>query len=93
MCAVPSIYLPTIMRRLANSRPTITVAGDTVAEILHDLVTTYPELKEHVYDDPGNLQRHMLIVLNGEDIRMLDGEQTTVADRDEVQLVPAMAGG
>jgi molybdopterin synthase sulfur carrier subunit len=33
------------------------------------------------------------IYVNGEDIRFLEGQSTPVADRDEVSIVPAVAGG
>jgi molybdopterin converting factor small subunit len=31
--------------------------------------------------------------VNGQDVRYLDGTATAVDDRDEVRLLPAMAGG
>jgi molybdopterin converting factor small subunit len=31
--------------------------------------------------------------VNGQDVRYLDGQATSVAEADEVRLLPAMAGG
>jgi len=81
------------MRRIAKSDSTVSIDGGTVGEVLHGLVTTYPELRKHIFDDAGRPLRYLLVVLNGDDIRTLDGVQTTVRDGDEVQLLPAMAGG
>ncbi|MFW6034458.1 MAG: MoaD/ThiS family protein, partial [bacterium] len=33
------------------------------------------------------------VYLNDEDVRFLDGLKTTVADGDEVTVLPAVAGG
>jgi sulfur-carrier protein len=87
------ILLPTIMRRIVQSGSTVIIDGSTIEEVLHGLVTTYPELHKHIFDDAGRPVRHLLVVLNGDDIRTLDGIKTTVRDGDEVQLLPAMAGG
>jgi molybdopterin converting factor small subunit len=33
------------------------------------------------------------VYVNGQDVRYLEGLSTTVAERDEVRILPAMAGG
>jgi molybdopterin converting factor small subunit len=33
------------------------------------------------------------VYVNGQDVRYLEGLATTVAERDEVRILPAMAGG
>ena len=44
-------------------------------------------------DDGGELNRFVNVYVNGQDVRYLSGLETAVADRDEVRLLPAMAGG
>ena len=43
--------------------------------------------------DDGGLRRFVNVYVGGEDIRFLDGLETTVADGDEVTILPAVAGG
>lgn len=90
---MPRMYLPTIMRKATEGSSTVSVEGSTVEQVLEGLVTSYPDLRSHLFSDKGDLLRHVLVILNGEDIRSLDGVRTTVSDRDELQLLPAMAGG
>jgi molybdopterin synthase sulfur carrier subunit len=44
-------------------------------------------------DDSGSLRRFVNVYLGGEDIRFLDGLDTTVKDGDELTILPAVAGG
>jgi molybdopterin converting factor small subunit len=39
------------------------------------------------------LNRYVNVYLNDEDVRVLDGLETSVSDGDVVVLLPAMAGG
>lgn len=88
------IYLPTLMRRFVDSANAVSVDGDTVSDVLTGLVDNYPDLRSHVYDTNGSLHRHLIIVLNGDDIRGVDGGlKAAVESRDEVRILPAMAGG
>jgi molybdopterin synthase sulfur carrier subunit len=41
----------------------------------------------------GGLHRFVNVYLNGQDVRYLSGLETPVAERDEVRLLPAIAGG
>ncbi|MBC6445940.1 ubiquitin-like small modifier protein 1 [Actinokineospora xionganensis] len=87
------VLIPTIMRAHTDGSSSVEASGSTVAEVIRGLVEKYPGLQPKVYDAEGKLQRHLLVVLNGDDVRSLDGTETPVADRDELQLLPAMAGG
>jgi molybdopterin converting factor small subunit len=87
------VLIPTIMRVHTEGSTSVEAVGDTVANVIKSLVEKYPGLQPKVYDAAGKLQRHLLVVLNGDDVRTLDGLETAVADRDELQLLPAMAGG
>ena len=47
----------------------------------------------HEMDDGGDLRRFVNVYLDGEDIRYGDGLSTPVAERQELQILPAVAGG
>lgn len=87
------VLIPTIMRTHTGGASSVQIEGSTITELISSLIATYPGLQAKLCDGEGNLHRHMLVVLNGEDIRSLQGPQTAVSDRDELQLLPAMAGG
>lgn len=57
------------------------------------LDATYPGLKSRLCDEKGDLRRFVNIYVNEEDIRFLNGKETSLKDGDEVSIVPAIAGG
>jgi len=57
------------------------------------LTVQYPSLRAQLLTDEGALNRFVNVYVNGQDVRYLAGLETAVADRDEVRLLPAMAGG
>ena len=90
---MPSVLIPTPLRKLTNDLAEVSTAGASVGEIIENLDKAFPGVKERIYDEAGEVRRFILIHVNGEDIRFLDGLKTTVADRDEVSITPALAGG
>jgi molybdopterin synthase sulfur carrier subunit len=50
-------------------------------------------MKERLCDEGGNIRRFVNIYLNDEDIRFLDGKETSVSDGAEISIIPAIAGG
>ena len=51
-----------------------------------------PPARERIFDVEG-LRRFVNVYVNNEDIRYLDDLTTAVADKDEVSIIPAVAGG
>ena len=64
----------------------------TVGEVLDALFDQFGELRDRICED-GDLRRFVNVYVQGEDIRFLDGLDTTVEDGDEVTILPAVAGG
>jgi molybdopterin synthase sulfur carrier subunit len=87
------LYLPTIMRRDAGNRATVVVPGPTVGVVLAQLVADCPAVGPHLLDETGHVRGHINVFVNGDDIRDLQGPDTALAERDEISLIPAMAGG
>jgi molybdopterin converting factor small subunit len=87
------ILIPTPLRPFTERRETIDLEGNTVGEVLHHLIETFPGLKTHLYSDQGKLRSFVNIYLNDSDIRYLDHEGTPVGVSDTLSIVPAIAGG
>jgi molybdopterin synthase sulfur carrier subunit len=90
---VAKVYIPTIMRKNVGGQATLDVGGETVSAVLAALVTDYPHVKAQLLNDKGQVHAHINLFVNGEDIRALAGEATSLAERDEVMMISAMAGG
>jgi len=90
---MPSVLIPTPLRKLTNDLDSVSVAGANVGELIDNLEQAYPGIKERLLDEAGNVRRFVLVYVNGEDIRDLQDKATAVKDSDEVSIVPAIAGG
>ena len=90
---MPSVLIPTPLRKLTNELEEVSVAGATIGELLDNLDQAFPGLKDRVCDEAGNVRRFVNIFVNGEDIRFLEEKATPVKDTDEISSVPAIAGG
>ena len=87
------VMIPTSLRPHVDGQRVVEIDGDSVGAILQSLAAVYPNLKSHLYDEHGELASFINVFVNDENIRDREGEQTTLTDRDEILLVPAMAGG
>ena len=90
---MPSILIPTPLRKLTNDLEVVSAAGGNVGELLDNLDKAFPGLRERICDEQGNVRRFVNIFVNDEDIRFLEDRATPVKDTDEVSIVPAIAGG
>ena len=88
-----TIKIPTPLRPYTDGLKEVHVNGQTVGFIMHDLTENYPDLKNHLFNEDGNLRPYVNIFLNQEEIRMLQGEDTPIRDGDRLMIVPSIAGG
>jgi molybdopterin synthase sulfur carrier subunit len=87
------VKLPSVLRPQANGERAIEVEGSTIGAAVHELVGRHPALAEQLLTPEGDLHRFVNVYLNGRDVRYLSGLDTPVGDRDEIRLLPAIAGG
>jgi sulfur-carrier protein len=88
-----AVWIPQVLRAAVGGNKQVELDGRTVRELVAALVTRYPSLKQQLLDEGGDLNRFVNVYVNGQDVRYLAGLDTQVAERDEVRLLPAMAGG
>jgi sulfur-carrier protein len=88
-----TVKFPAVLRANVGGAREVDAHGETIGDVLEGLVATYPSLKDQLFTEDGELNRFVNVYLNGQDVRYLDGRATAVPDRDEVRLLPAMAGG
>ncbi len=86
------VRIPTILRQYTAGEKAVEAAGGTLAELISDLDTRHPGLRDRLVDDKG-LRRFVNVYLNDEDVRFLGGLETSVSDGDSVTVLPAVAGG
>ncbi len=87
------VKLPTQLREAAGGESAVSVDGTTVGEVLDALFDRHGELRDRLADGDGALRRFVNVYVDGEDIRYGQGLETPVTDGQEVQILPAVAGG
>ena len=87
-----SIKIPTPLRAYTSGQAEIQVAGETVGEALNNLVTQYPDLRQHLYNGSG-LRNFVNVFIGDEDIRYRDGLDTSIEPGDQLRIIPSIAGG
>ncbi len=88
-----TVSIPSAIRNLTENKETLEMQGSTVREVLGTLLSTYPALQDRIRDASGNIRKNLIVYVNGEDIRFLEGEDTPVKSTDEFSIIPAVAGG
>ncbi|WP_435015851.1 ubiquitin-like small modifier protein 1 [Tundrisphaera sp. TA3] len=89
---MPVVRIPTPLRPHANNLDSVDAAGATVGEVLGQVFEAHPALRERLFDG-AELRRFVNVYVNNEDIRYLEDLDTKVEARDEVSIIPAVAGG
>ena len=88
-----TVKFPAVLRANVGGAREVDATGSTIGEVLDQLVGTFPSLRDQLFTEDGELNRFVNVYVNGQDVRYLNGTATAVDDRDEVRLLPAMAGG
>ena len=87
------VRIPTPLRPLTKGQGEVEARAASISEMIENLNSSHPGLKDRLSDDKCELRRFVNIYVNEEDIRFLKGKDTSLKDGDEVSIVPAIAGG
>ena len=87
------LRIPSPLRRFTGGEAAIQVNGRTIKEVLGELFTTHPDIRNHLIEENGNLRNFVNIFVNNEDIRHSGGLDSKVGDNSDVRIIPSIAGG
>jgi len=66
----------------------------TVEELLAHLSKKYGrEFTEYLYDEKGNVQKYIQVLINGRSIKVFQGFETKLKEEDTVAIFPPVGGG
>ena len=88
-----TIRIPPVLRPYVGGEKQLNAAGSSVGQILKSVADEYPDTQSQLFSADGQLNRYVNVYLNDEDVRVLDGLDTSVGDSDTLVILPAMAGG
>jgi molybdopterin converting factor small subunit len=86
------IRIPPQLRGDVGGAREVPAEGGTVRELLDDLMARFPALRPQLVEDE-EIAPFVNVYVEGEDVRTLDGLDTSVERGSTVILLPAMAGG
>ena len=88
-----TVRIPPVLRPSVGGEKELSADGASVGEILRAVADEHPETESQLFSPDGGLNRYVNVYLNDEDVRVLDGLDTSVGTGDTLVILPAMAGG
>lgn len=85
--------------REAAGTPELLLSGEKVIDILLSLTEKYPDLKSLIFEKPVDAAESPVlcgsinILINGNNVRHLEGLDTDLNDSDEIGILPPVSGG
>jgi molybdopterin synthase sulfur carrier subunit len=85
--------IPGPLRRLSDGQTTVEVEASDLSTAIEALDARFPGFKDRLLDESGELRQFVNVYLNDEDVRLGAGLGSKVHSKDEISIVPAVAGG
>ena len=90
---MPVFRIPGPLRNLSGGEPTVSVEAVDLRSAIDQLDSQFPGFKGRLLDDAGEPRQFVNLFLNDEDVRMGKGLDSPLNEKDEIAIVPAVAGG
>ena len=87
------LKIPSPLRRFTAGKSILKAKSEILSGVLNELFKAYPDIKDHLMDDKGELRNFVNIFINGEDTRYGDGLNTKIKNGDDIRIIPSIAGG
>ncbi len=88
-----TIHVPGPLRTYCAGAAQLSISAHTVRAALEDLERSQSALYRNVCDETGTVRRHLNVFVNSDNVRDLDGVDTTLTPGDVVTILPAVSGG
>jgi molybdopterin converting factor small subunit len=88
-----TIKIPPVLRPSTSGEMEVSAVGADVGTVLRALAEAHPQTESQLFGADGDLNRYVNVYLNDEDVRVLEGLDTSVGETDTLVILPAMAGG
>lgn len=88
-----TVRIPTPLRAYTQGQSSVQVQAATVQGALQSLVDQFPSLRQHLYDEEGDLRSYVNLFVNEDDVRNLQGSDTQLEPDDQLKIIPSIAGG
>ena len=88
-----NVYISATLRSFFDKNEKLEVEGSNIREILSELTKTYPDSKNVIFDEDRKLRSFIRIYVGKEDRTPEDRWVIPLTKKEEILLLPAIAGG
>jgi sulfur-carrier protein len=88
-----TVFVPGPLRAYCAGAAEIPISAPTVRAALEELERSQSALYRNVCDETGTVRRHLNVFVNTDNVRDLDGVNTTLTPGDVLTILPAVSGG
>ncbi|MDR3320234.1 MAG: MoaD/ThiS family protein [Desulfovibrio sp.] len=88
-----TVLIPTALRVFTGRQAEVIVEGCNVGEALKAFTDVHPDVRQHLYDEKGDLRSFINVYVGETNIRNAGGQATPLENGETLTLVPAIAGG
>ncbi|MFL5349010.1 MAG: MoaD/ThiS family protein [Hyalangium sp.] len=89
---MPRITFTSSLQRHVSC-PSEPVGGSTVREALEQYFARHPPVRSYVLDEQGALRQHVVVFVNGGQLRDRSGQQDPISEAVEIYVMQALSGG
>ncbi len=90
---MPVFKIPGPLRSLSGGESSVSVEAGDLRSAIDQLDARFPGFRGRLLDDDGEPRQFVNLFLNEEDVRLGRGLDSPLGERDEIAIVPAVAGG
>ncbi len=87
------VEIPAALQGFTNNQQMVDVPKGTVQDAFDSLFDQFAQLREHLYDEKGQVRSFVNIYVNDQDIRYAADLETPVDAGDVIHIIPSIAGG
>jgi len=87
------IVIPTPLRKFTDQNRSFETDKNNLSDAIDQFVDAYPEVKENLLDEDGNVRSYIKIYIGNEEVSPTSNGSLELSDDTEVSIVPAIAGG
>ena len=88
-----TLHVPGPLRAYCAGAAQLVLFASTVRAALGELERSQSTLYRNVCDETGTVRRHLNVFVNADNVRDLEGIDTTLTEGDVVTILPAVSGG
>ena len=85
-----TVYIPSLMQKLTDGKSKVEIEGATIRQIIMQLDSQYPGIKERLVED-NRIKGNISVAVDGEITPL--GMLEKVNENSEVHFLPAIGGG